>query len=91
MKKESEELSEKVLAQDAAPQGKLLYRPAEVAGLLSISRSRCYELINSGVIPAVRLGKSVRIPAHLLAEFVRNLSAENDVAQAGTGEGWRHE
>ena len=38
-------------------------RPAEAAKLLSISRSRIYELLNAGALPAVRLGGTAwRIP-----------------------------
>ena len=89
MKKESEELIGALPAPDAAPKGKLLYRPAEVARLLSISRSKCYALINSGVIPGVRLGKSVRVTAHQIEEFVRNMPNEHGVVQREADEGGR--
>lgn len=40
----------------------IMLRPAEVAVLLGISRSEVYRLIERGDIPAVRFGRSVRVP-----------------------------
>ena len=34
----------------------------EVAKVLRIARSRAYELVAEGQIPAVRIGRSVRVP-----------------------------
>jgi excisionase family DNA binding protein len=34
----------------------------EVAEILRIARSRAYELVAEGQIPAVRIGRSVRVP-----------------------------
>lgn len=39
-----------------------LMRVADVAKVLSVSRSTAYELIARGEIPSVRLGGSLRIP-----------------------------
>ena len=58
---------------------RLLLRPAAVALSLSISRSRCYELISRGDIPAIRLGKSIRITTRQLDELVRRLETEHAV------------
>jgi excisionase family DNA binding protein len=33
----------------------------EVAEVLSIARSRAYELVGSGEIPSIRIGRSVRV------------------------------
>lgn len=33
----------------------------EIAGVLRIARSRAYELVGSGEIPSVRIGRSVRV------------------------------
>ncbi len=33
----------------------------EVAGVLRIARSRAYELVGSGEIPSIRIGRSVRV------------------------------
>jgi excisionase family DNA binding protein len=33
----------------------------EVVGVLRIARSRAYELVGSGEIPSIRIGRSVRV------------------------------
>jgi excisionase family DNA binding protein len=40
----------------------LVYRPAQVAELLQVSRAAVYRGMAAGTIPAVRFGRSVRIP-----------------------------
>lgn len=52
---------------------KLLLKPEEAAELLSIGRSKVYELIGTGELASVRIGTSRRIPADALAEFVEEL------------------
>ncbi len=49
---------------------RLLLRVEEVAELLSLGRSKTYELIASGVLPAVRLGRCVRVPADALHRWL---------------------
>jgi excisionase family DNA binding protein len=49
---------------------RLLYRVEDVAEMLSLGRSKTYELIASGVIPVVRLGRCVRVPAHALRRWL---------------------
>ncbi len=51
---------------------KLLLRPLEAADVLAVSKSKIYELLSSGVIPSVRIGKSIRIPAEELQKWVRS-------------------
>jgi excisionase family DNA binding protein len=46
-------------------------RVPKAADLLSISRSRCYELIQRGELPAVRLGeRSIRVNRRELERFL---------------------
>jgi len=52
---------------------KLLLKPEEAAELVSIGRSKVYELIGTGELASVRIGTSRRIPADALVEFVREL------------------
>ena len=52
---------------------RVLYRIDEAAELLSISRSRVYELVRSGQIRTVKVGKSHRVPARSLDEYVARL------------------
>jgi excisionase family DNA binding protein len=43
----------------------------EAAELLGIPRSRCYELIQRGELPAVRIGeRSIRVNRHELERFL---------------------
>ena len=56
---------------------KLLLRPVEAAELLSISRSKAYELIAAGVLPSVQVGGSVRVPAVQLRAWIeKNIHAD---------------
>ena len=52
---------------------KLLLKPEEAAEVLSIGRSKVYELIGTGELASVRIGASRRVPAEDLVEFVRRL------------------
>lgn len=49
---------------------RLLLRVGEVAELLSISRTKVYELVASGQIPSLHLGRSRRIPLVALRTWV---------------------
>jgi excisionase family DNA binding protein len=54
---------------------KFAYSPQEVADLLSLDRGTVYRLIASGRIPAVRIGRAVRVSHKTLAELAeRGLS-----------------
>lgn len=57
---------------------KLLLRPAEVIETTGLSRSTIYALIASGVIPSIRIGRSVRVPADRLREWVETKMAEQE-------------
>jgi len=57
----------------------LLYRVKEVAALLSISRSRAYELVASGEIESVRIGSSLRVPREALDFFVAGLRGDGSL------------
>ena len=52
---------------------KLLYRINEAADVCSIGRTKTYELINRGVLRAVRIDGAVRIPVSSVEEFIRGL------------------
>jgi excisionase family DNA binding protein len=49
---------------------KLLLTPEQAAELLSISRSKLYELIARGELDSVRIGASRRVPTAALEDFV---------------------
>jgi excisionase family DNA binding protein len=49
---------------------RLLLRPAEVADLIGIGRSKVYEMLASGELPSVRVGGGLRVPRTGLEEWV---------------------
>lgn len=54
---------------------KLLLRPTEAALVLGIGRSKCYALIAAGILPSIRLGNSIRVPADELRRWVADQAA----------------
>ena len=54
----------------------LLLRVGEVQEALNLSRSKTYELIASGELPAIRIGRCVRVPADLLKAWVKEKTEE---------------
>jgi excisionase family DNA binding protein len=56
-------------------QERMLLRPEEVARSLAIGRTAVFELIRTGELRSVKIGKSRRIPADAVAEYVAGLSA----------------
>jgi len=62
---------------------KLLLRPEEVAELLSIGRSKVYELIGTGQLASVRIGACRRVPVSDLVEFVSGLRGHASSTTAG--------
>lgn len=54
---------------------KLLYPPTEAATMLGLGRSKIYELLASGELESVKIGKARRVPAEALEDYVRRLRA----------------
>jgi excisionase family DNA binding protein len=52
----------------------LLLTPEQVAEALAIGRTRVYELMASGSLPSIRLGRSRRVARHALVHFIEGLS-----------------
>lgn len=50
---------------------RLLLRVPEGAEMLGFSKSKTYELINTGELPAIKIGNVIRIPADELREWVK--------------------
>lgn len=59
-----------------------LLRVPEVARLLEVPEARIYELVRLGTLPAVHLGRQVRLPEEALQRFIE------EGGQALPG-GWR--
>ena len=47
-----------------------LLRVTEVATILGMTKSRIYELIASGTLPSIRIGRSVRVPRAALYDWI---------------------
>ena len=62
---------------------KLLLKPTEVAEILSIGKSKCYQLISAGTIPSVRIGESLRIPVAQLEQWIEATIAKSGCSPAG--------
>jgi excisionase family DNA binding protein len=58
---------------------KLLLKPTEAAEATGLGRSKMYQLIAAGIIPSVRIGKSVRVPVEALRQWVNAQVASNAV------------
>jgi excisionase family DNA binding protein len=56
---------------------RLLISPADASRALSISRTRVYELMASGQLRSVKIGRSRRIPVEALASFIAAIAAES--------------
>ena len=56
---------------------KLLLTPEEAAEVLSIGRSKVYELIGHGHLASIRIDSSRRIPRHVVVEFVARLEEQH--------------
>ena len=48
----------------------MLYRPEEAAAALALSRARTYELIRSGELRSLKIGRSRRVTREDRAAFV---------------------
>lgn len=47
-----------------------LLRAEEVAGVLAVARSTVFELLRTGELPAVRIGRAVRVPRKALDRWI---------------------
>ncbi|WP_018157075.1 helix-turn-helix domain-containing protein [Demetria terragena] len=45
---------------------------AEVAKLMRVSKMTVYRLVHNGDLPAVRVGRSFRVPEDAVHEYLRN-------------------
>jgi excisionase family DNA binding protein len=49
-------------------------RPADLARLLGVTRSRIYQLLSSGELPSVRIGGAIRVPRVAWERWVASIS-----------------
>lgn len=44
---------------------------AETAAVMRVSKMTVYRLVHSGHLPAIRVGRSFRVPEHAVHEYLR--------------------
>lgn len=54
-----------------SPLPKLLLTVSEVAEMTAYSESFLYELIGKGVLPSIRLNRSIRVPSDQLTQWIK--------------------
>ena len=65
---------------------RILLRPVEAAEMLGLSRAQVYVLCARGLLPSVRIGTSVRLPAESVLELIKTLQREAEsTPPAGIG------
>jgi excisionase family DNA binding protein len=60
----------------------LLITPEQAARRLSIGCTKCYELIDIGIVPSVKIGRLRRVIAAELPSVVERLRQEDNSGQA---------
>jgi excisionase family DNA binding protein len=60
---------------------RLLLRPIEAAEAIGIGRSKVYELLASGELPAIHIGGSVRVPVDALREWISRQLTDHKVGR----------
>ena len=64
---------------------KLLARPDEAAATLGVGRTRIYQLLATGALPSVRVGRSVRVPMDALRDWIAtNMSRRESGPEGGS-------
>ena len=51
-------------------ENQLLLTPSAVAKLLGIGRTKAYQLTAAGILPTIKIGRCVRVPAAALQEWI---------------------
>lgn len=54
----------------------VLLRIEECQRVLALGRSKTYELVASGELPSIRIGRSVRVPAEALRRWIEAKTAQ---------------
>lgn len=56
--------------------GQILYTPEQAGAVLALGRSKVFELIASGDLTSVQIGRSRRIPRRSLEDYAGRLLSE---------------
>jgi excisionase family DNA binding protein len=71
-------INDDLVRQRLAPVQKLLLTLPEAGRALAISRSKMYDLLNSGHLPSVHIGRSRRVRVSDVENFVKSGGARFD-------------
>lgn len=63
----------------STPTNRLLRAP-EVARILGVSNSHAYKLAQNGVIPTVRIGRSLRVPERAIHRWIEQNTTTPDIS-----------
>ncbi len=55
----------------------ILLRARDVAEALGVAKSTAYELMATGQLPVVRIGRSVRVPRDALRQWIERQTADD--------------
>ena len=61
-----------------SPNSRLLYKVETAANLCDMGRSKFWEMVRSGEIQSLKIGKSRRIPAKALEELIQRKLEEQE-------------
>lgn len=59
------------MAEESHMAGMTFMTVAEVAAVMRVSKMTVYRLVHSGELPAVRVGRSFRVPEQAVDEYLR--------------------
>ena len=68
--------SGKPVSDQAPPLGGAFLTVAEVAALMRVSKMTVYRLVHGGDLPAVRVGRSFRVPEEAVRRYLRDSFVE---------------
>ena len=70
-----------VMAADERPLNEVQFLTvAEVASVMRMSKMTVYRLVHSGHLPAIRVGRSFRVPEQAVHEYLRESYVEVETA-----------
>ena len=78
------------MSESLVTENQLLVTPEEAARRLSVGRTTIYELMSSGWLNSVNIGRCRRVPVSSLSSFVSRLIGDVAVGKAAGFEGLSH-
>ena len=76
MEQDRDDSRDDVRQPEQAPLGGAFLTVAEVAALMRVSKMTVYRLVHAGDLPAVRVGRSFRVPEEAVRGYLRDSFVE---------------